>query len=350
MYRSLKPTKHESAADDEDASVNTNPQEPFLVAKSSSQPTQKEHAVSSALQPLHELLSSDGDLLDFDDLTLLALDGTPFAHLEDAISEAEKYTTRFRETLGGCSKTAAQEVRKRLAGKTGDLFCFGGKENEEYDLQDLDLDLLRPEAQNDDYDVADEPRTHKAKDPRPVEELKGRNKADAREQQDQRMKRVGADDSDNIEDDEQDQRNTHSKQNPSKKKPLEHEEESVKKGDEDIDSPKKKPSEHEESVKKENEDIDTPKKKPSKHEESVKKEDEDIDTPKKKAMAVKDETGDKPSRQEASTNAPDSVNPKGKMALEYEKANPVSKRKQVEEDPIVAPRKRMSHMPRVLRI
>ncbi|KAF2152564.1 hypothetical protein K461DRAFT_278805, partial [Myriangium duriaei CBS 260.36] len=196
-YRSRKDPKSDSVKDDDRHSVKHGQDEPFLVAQDSSPLlVQPERLVSVASQPLHELLPFNGELPDLEDLPLLSLEGETLEHLEDAISQAEKYVTAFRSNLGGCSKSQAQEPTKRLAGRTGDLFCFSGKESKDYVLQDLDLDLLSPDARYDETDIEESVRKNKRKGPRPVEELQGRNKADAREEQDKKLEKIGVDEKD----------------------------------------------------------------------------------------------------------------------------------------------------------
>ncbi|KAF2226908.1 hypothetical protein BDZ85DRAFT_181743, partial [Elsinoe ampelina] len=107
--------------------------EPFLTADEPlTPPSHPEVPAIPGSQPLHTLLPFRGSFPDLFALPLLSYTGEPLASSAEAESAAIAYIKQLRQQLGGCSAEEAARPKIVKEGKTGDLFCYTGKEAEEW--------------------------------------------------------------------------------------------------------------------------------------------------------------------------------------------------------------------------
>ncbi|PNS18843.1 hypothetical protein CAC42_5382 [Sphaceloma murrayae] len=125
--------------------------EPYLTADEipNMSPERESTAVSGS-QSLHDILPFQGSLPDLSDLPLLSYSGENLGSLQDAEEEAVEYVKQLRQQLGGCSAKEADEPKIVRDGKTGDLFCYTGREAEEWEDRRVDMRMFNPHNQRDD--------------------------------------------------------------------------------------------------------------------------------------------------------------------------------------------------------
>lgn len=116
--------------------------EPFLTSDASPEALSFAEAKTiSPSQPLHKLLPFNGSLPALGSLPLLSWDGTVTRN-SAAREAAVEYATLFRRQKGGCDAAAADEPKKSVLGRAGDLFCYDNKEGDEWDGTEIDYAMF----------------------------------------------------------------------------------------------------------------------------------------------------------------------------------------------------------------
>ncbi|TKX27685.1 hypothetical protein C1H76_0111 [Elsinoe australis] len=127
--------------------------EPFLTAEDDDpampRTAEKEKPAVSGSQSLDALLPFGGGLPDLAELPLLSYKGTELGSLQDAEEDAVIYVKELRQNLGGCTAAEASKPKNVREGKTGDLFCYEGREGEEWEVKKVDMRMFNPSHQRE---------------------------------------------------------------------------------------------------------------------------------------------------------------------------------------------------------
>ncbi|KAF4555620.1 Hypothetical protein D9617_2g055830 [Elsinoe fawcettii] len=143
--------------------------DPFLTADEPFiPPSDKEVTAIPGSQPLHALLPFKGTFPELSDLPLLSYTGETMKSLSEAEDEAVAYVKQLRQQLGGCSAEEAAKPKLVRDGKTGDLFCYEGKEADEWEIQKVDMRLFNPANQREQADEGAGSKLNEDKDVRDV--------------------------------------------------------------------------------------------------------------------------------------------------------------------------------------